>query len=80
MKELLRGDSTISLEAAVLKCPNAKLYLLPFLNCKSHLIQGSEVHSMFCRLLLNKLEHKREIYDTKCKANYLTLCPAKRQI
>jgi hypothetical protein len=29
MKELLRGESTISLEAAVLKCPNAELYLLP---------------------------------------------------
>jgi hypothetical protein len=29
MKELLRGESTISLEAAVLKCPNAELY--PFL-------------------------------------------------
>jgi hypothetical protein len=28
MKELLRGKSTISLEAAVLKCPNAELYLL----------------------------------------------------
>jgi hypothetical protein len=27
MKELLRGESTISLEAAVLKCPNAELYL-----------------------------------------------------
>jgi hypothetical protein len=27
MKELLRDESTISLEAAVLKCPNAKLYL-----------------------------------------------------
>jgi hypothetical protein len=27
MKELLRGDSTIRLEAAVLKCPNAELYL-----------------------------------------------------
>jgi hypothetical protein len=25
MKELLRGESTISLEAAVLKCPNAEL-------------------------------------------------------
>jgi hypothetical protein len=25
MKELLRGESTISLEAAVLKCPNAKI-------------------------------------------------------
>jgi hypothetical protein len=35
MKELLRGDSTISLEAAVLKCPNAELYLYPYLtaNC-----------------------------------------------
>jgi hypothetical protein len=30
MKELLRGESTISLEAAVLKCPNAELYLLPY--------------------------------------------------
>jgi hypothetical protein len=27
MKELLWGESTISLEAAVLKCPNAELYL-----------------------------------------------------
>jgi hypothetical protein len=27
MKELLRGESTISLGAAVLKCPNAELYL-----------------------------------------------------
>jgi hypothetical protein len=27
MKELLRGESTISLEAAVLKCPNAELYV-----------------------------------------------------
>jgi hypothetical protein len=27
MKKLLRGESTISLEAAVLKCPNAELYL-----------------------------------------------------
>jgi hypothetical protein len=27
MKELLRGENTISLEAAVLKCPNAELYL-----------------------------------------------------
>jgi hypothetical protein len=27
MKELLRGESTISLEAAVLKCPNAEFYL-----------------------------------------------------
>jgi hypothetical protein len=31
MKELLRGESTISLEAAVLKCPNAELYLYLFL-------------------------------------------------
>jgi hypothetical protein len=30
MKELLRGESTISLEAAVLKCPNAELYLYLF--------------------------------------------------
>jgi hypothetical protein len=30
MKELLRGESTVSLEAAVLKCPNAELYLLPY--------------------------------------------------
>jgi hypothetical protein len=29
MKELLQVESTISLEAAVLKCPNAELYLLP---------------------------------------------------
>jgi hypothetical protein len=29
MKELLRGESTISLEAAVLKCRSAELYLLP---------------------------------------------------
>jgi hypothetical protein len=28
MKELFRGEITISLEAAVLKCPNAELYLL----------------------------------------------------
>jgi hypothetical protein len=27
MKELLRGESAISLEAAVLKCLNAELYL-----------------------------------------------------
>jgi hypothetical protein len=27
MKELLRVENTISLEAAVLKCPNAELYL-----------------------------------------------------
>jgi hypothetical protein len=27
MKELLRGESTISPWAAVLKCPNAELYL-----------------------------------------------------
>jgi hypothetical protein len=27
MKELLRGESTISLEAAVLKCPNAEFYV-----------------------------------------------------
>jgi hypothetical protein len=27
MKELFRDESTISLEAAVLKCPNAELYL-----------------------------------------------------
>jgi hypothetical protein len=27
MKELLRGESTISLEAALLKCPNVELYL-----------------------------------------------------
>jgi hypothetical protein len=27
MKEFLWGESTISLEAAVLKCPNAELYL-----------------------------------------------------
>jgi hypothetical protein len=32
MKELLWGESTISLEAAVLKYPNAELYLpLPFM-------------------------------------------------
>jgi hypothetical protein len=31
MKELLPVDSTISLEAAVLKCPNAKLYLYLYL-------------------------------------------------
>jgi hypothetical protein len=44
MKELLRGESTISLEAAVLKCPNAELYLFTFSpaqatskgNCKFH--------------------------------------------
>jgi hypothetical protein len=30
MKELLRGESTISLEGAVLKCPNAELYLFTF--------------------------------------------------
>jgi hypothetical protein len=30
MKELLRGESTISLEAAVLKCPNVELYLYLF--------------------------------------------------
>jgi hypothetical protein len=30
MKELLWGESTISLEAAVLKCPNAELYLYLF--------------------------------------------------
>jgi hypothetical protein len=30
MKELLRGESTKSLKAAVLKCPNVELYLLPF--------------------------------------------------
>jgi hypothetical protein len=30
MKELLRGESTKSLKAVVLKCPNAELYLLPF--------------------------------------------------
>jgi hypothetical protein len=32
MKELLRGEITISLEAAVLKCPNAELYLYLYLN------------------------------------------------
>jgi hypothetical protein len=31
MKELLRGKSTISLVAAVLKCPNAELYLYLYL-------------------------------------------------
>jgi hypothetical protein len=31
MKELLRRENTISLEAAVLKCPNAELYLLPLI-------------------------------------------------
>jgi hypothetical protein len=31
MKELLRGESTISLEATVLKCPNAELYLYLYL-------------------------------------------------
>jgi hypothetical protein len=30
MKEIFRGESTISLEAAVLKCPNAGLYLYLF--------------------------------------------------
>jgi hypothetical protein len=30
MKELLRDESTISLEAAVLKCPSAELYLYLF--------------------------------------------------
>jgi hypothetical protein len=30
MKELLLGESTISLEAAVLKCPNSELYLYLF--------------------------------------------------
>jgi hypothetical protein len=32
MKELLRGESTISLEAAVLKSPNAELYLYLLVN------------------------------------------------
>jgi hypothetical protein len=36
MKELLRGESTISLEAAVLKCPSAELYL--------YLLQEDELH------------------------------------
>jgi hypothetical protein len=31
MKELLRGESTISLEAAVLKGPNAEIYLYLYL-------------------------------------------------
>jgi hypothetical protein len=31
MKELLRGESTISLEAAVLKCPIVELYLYLYL-------------------------------------------------
>jgi hypothetical protein len=29
MKELFRGESTKSLKAVVLKCPNAELFLLP---------------------------------------------------
>jgi hypothetical protein len=33
MKELLRGESTKSLKAVVLKCPNAELYLLPLNRC-----------------------------------------------
>jgi hypothetical protein len=32
MKELLRGENTISLEAAVLKCPNEELYLYLLIN------------------------------------------------
>jgi hypothetical protein len=31
MKELLRGESTKSLKAVVLKCPNAELYLYLFI-------------------------------------------------
>jgi hypothetical protein len=40
MKELLRGESTISLEAAVLKCPNAELYL--YLTHKQYTEQYNE--------------------------------------
>jgi hypothetical protein len=36
MKELLRGENTISLEAAVLKCPNAELYLYLFSAVHGH--------------------------------------------
>jgi hypothetical protein len=34
MKELFRGESTISLEAAVLKCLNAELYLYLYVKDK----------------------------------------------
>jgi hypothetical protein len=37
MKELLRGESTVSLEAAVLKCPNAELYVFTFLEINKHM-------------------------------------------
>jgi hypothetical protein len=42
MKELLRGESTISLEAAVLKCPNAELYFTFTSVRKKYIWQGSD--------------------------------------
>jgi hypothetical protein len=44
MKELLQGESTISLEAAVLKCPNAELYLLP-LDTASLTVWNISIHT-----------------------------------
>jgi hypothetical protein len=46
MKELLRGESTISLEAAVLKCPNAEFYLLLL---TVGLPSGTEVYVLYSR-------------------------------
>jgi hypothetical protein len=61
MKELLRGESTISLDAAVLKCPNAELYRLTFFpsNTLLNLVKepnrkGGGNTSEECRLAFDK--------------------------
>jgi hypothetical protein len=46
MKELLRGESTISLEAAVLKCPNAELYLYLYLTVVNLVIKNQQIFNL----------------------------------
>jgi hypothetical protein len=83
MKELLRGESTISLEAAVLKCPNAGLYLfLPLMPTNWHL----RLSHMFCWPCIvirqySRTNKKRFLYslyyeltDSACFEHYLLIC------
>jgi hypothetical protein len=55
MKELLRGQSTISLEAAVLKCPNAELYRFSFYT------QYTELYPGICLTTEEKARKRRNI-------------------
>jgi hypothetical protein len=73
MKELLRGESTISLEAAVLKCPNAKLYL--FTALPTHALHTYS--ACFTRTAMNGVTFKVlsavTIDITVCRTEYRVL-------